>query len=160
GSIRSSSHDRRGFQPVGQGNVLPMKITAIEAIILESPKDYGVDGHEASGPRYRSLLRVSTDAGIDGWAGIETQPHVLKAVIEAPGDGSGLFDGIGRLVAGEDPFAFDRLWDKLFTGSIYYGRRGVVMQAISGIDIACHDIMGKALGLPVHALLGGARRDK
>jgi L-rhamnonate dehydratase len=137
-----------------------MKITAVEAIILESPKDYGVDAHEASGPRYRSLLRVSTDAGIDGWAEIETQPHVLKAVIEAPGDGSGLFDGLGKLVEGEDPFTFDRLWDKLFTGSIYYGRRGVVMQAISGIDIACHDIMGKALGLPVHALLGGARRDK
>jgi len=88
---------------------MSMKITGVEAIILESPKDYGVDAHEAAGPRYRSLLRVSTDAGIDGWAEIETQPHVLKAVIEAPGDGSGLFDGIGKLVVGEDPFAMDRL---------------------------------------------------
>lgn len=137
-----------------------MKITNVEAIILESPKDYGVHGGEASGPRYRSLVRVETDARIEGWAEIETQPHVLKAVLEAPGDGSGLFDGLGKLVVGEDPFAVDRLWDKLFTGSIYYGRRGVVLQAISGIDIACHDIMGKALNLPVHALLGGARRDR
>ena len=137
-----------------------MKITAVEAIILKSPKDYGVDEHESSGPMYRSLLRVSTDAGIDGWAEIETQPHVLKAAIEAPGDGSGMFEGIGKIAIGEDPFAVDRLWDKLFTQSIYYGRRGVVLQAISGIDIACHDIMGKALKLPVHALLGGARCDK
>ena len=137
-----------------------MKITSVEAIILESPKDYGIDAQEASGPRYRSLLRVSTDAGLNGWAEIETQPHVLKAVIEAPGDGSGLFDGIGKLVVGEDPFAVDRVWDKLFTGTIYFGRRGVVLQAISGINIACYDIMGKALNKPVHALLGGARREK
>ena len=137
-----------------------MKISSVEAIILESPKDYGVHGGESAGPRFRSLLRVSTDAGIDGWAEIETQPHVLKAVIDAPGDGSGMFEGLGRLVVGKDPFETAKLWDELYTGTIYYGRRGVVLQAISGIDIACYDIMGKALGKPVHALLGAARRDR
>lgn len=137
-----------------------MKITRAEAIILESPRDYGVHGGEAAGPRYRSLLRVSTDAGIDGWAEIETQPHVLKAVIDAPGDGSGMFEGLGRLLVGKDPFQIEKLWHELYTGTIYYGRRGVVLQAISGIDLACYDIMGKALGKPVHALLGGAKRDR
>lgn len=136
-----------------------MKITDVETIILESPTDYGVSD-EATGLRYRGLIRVMTDAGIEGWAEIESQPHVLKAAVEAPGDESGAFDGLRKLALGEDPFAVDRLWDKLYTGSIYFGRRGAVMQAISGIDIACHDIMGKALGLPVHALLGGARRDR
>ena len=137
-----------------------MKITGVEAIILESPKDYGVHGGESAGPRFRSLLRVSTDAGIDGWSEIETQPHVLKAVIDAPGDGSGMFEGLGRLVVGRDPFEIERFWDELYTGTIYYGRRGVVLQAISGIDLACFDIMGKALKKPVHALLGTARRDR
>lgn len=137
-----------------------MKITQVEAIILESPKDYGVHGGEASGPRFRSLLRVSTDAGLDGWAEIETQPHVLKAVIDAPGDGSGMFEGLGRLLVGEDPFDLERLWHRLYTSTIYYGRRGVVLQAISGIDLACYDLMGKALGKPVHELLGGAKRDR
>jgi L-alanine-DL-glutamate epimerase-like enolase superfamily enzyme len=137
-----------------------VKINRVEAIILESPKDYGVHGGEASGPRFRSLLRISTDAGIDGWAEIETQPHVLKAVIDAPGDGSGMFEGLGRLLIGEDPFEIEKIWHRLYVGSYYYGRRGVVLQAISGIDLACHDIMGKALGKPVHALLGGARRDR
>jgi L-rhamnonate dehydratase len=135
-----------------------MKITNVEAIILESPRRYGVHGGEASGPRYRSLLRVSTDAGIDGWAEIETQPHALQAVITAPGDGTGFFDGIGSLTVGEDPFETERLWTRLFNHTMYYGRRGVVLQAISGIDIACYDIMGKALDKPVHALLGGIRR--
>src|SRR6185436_14662639 len=137
-----------------------VKITRTEAIILESPRDYGVHGGEAAGPRFRSLLRVSTDEGIDGWAEIETQPHVLKAVIDAPGDATGMFQGLGRMVVGADPFEMEALWHRLYTGSIYYGRRGVVLQAISGIDIACYDIMGKALGKPVHALLGGARRDR
>ncbi len=135
-----------------------MKITKVESIILESPRSYGIHSGEASGPKYRSLLRVSTDAGIDGWAEIETQPHALKAVIEAPGDGTGFFDGVGSLAVGEDPFQVEQLWTKLFNHTMYYGRRGVVLQAISGIDIACHDIMGKALDRPIHALLGGARR--
>lgn len=137
-----------------------MKITQVEAIILQSPRDYGVEGGESAGPRYRSLLRVSTDEGLEGWAEIETQPHVLKAVIDAPGDGSGMFEGVGRLVVGRDPFDIGRLWDELYVGTIYYGRRGVVLQAISGIDLACYDIMGKALGKPVHALLGEARREQ
>jgi L-rhamnonate dehydratase len=135
-----------------------LKITQVEAIILESPRGYGLHGGEASGPKYRSLLRVSTDAGIDGWAEIETQPHALKAVIEAPGDGTGFFDGVGALAVGEDPSEVERLWTKLFNHTMYYGRRGVVLQAISGIDIACHDIMGKAIDKPIHALLGGACR--
>jgi L-alanine-DL-glutamate epimerase-like enolase superfamily enzyme len=137
-----------------------VKITKVDAIVLESPNDYGVHGGESSGPRFRSLLRVSTDEGIDGWAEVETQPHVLKAVIDAPGDGSGMFEGVGRLVVGQDPFETEKLWQRLYTSTIYYGRRGVVLQAISGIDIACYDIMGKALGKPVHALLGTARRDR
>jgi len=137
-----------------------MKITQVEAIILESPKDYGVHGNESSGPRFRSLLRVATDSGLEGWAEIETQPHVLKAVIDAPGDGSGMFEGLGRLLVGRDPFDIEKIWNDLYVGTIYYGRRGVVLQAISGIDLACHDIMGKALRKPVHALLGTARRDR
>ena len=95
-----------------------MKITKVEAIILESPRSYGVHNGEASGPKYRSLLRVATDAGINGWAEIETQPHALKAVIEAPGDGTGFFDGIASLAIGEDPFETERLWTKLFNHTV------------------------------------------
>jgi L-alanine-DL-glutamate epimerase-like enolase superfamily enzyme len=63
-------------------------------------------------------------------------------------------------VLGEDPFDIERLWDKVYRGSIYYGRRGVAIQVLSGFDIACHDIMGKAIGRPVHKLLGGAYRNR
>src|SRR5262249_54266324 len=52
------------------------------------------------------------------------------------------------------------LWYKMYRGSIYYGRRGVTMQAISAIDIALWDIMGKFYQQPIHILLGGKWRDK
>ena len=48
----------------------------------------------------------------------------------------------------------------MYDGTVYFGRRGVVLHAISGIEIALWDIVGKAVGKPIHALVGGARRKK
>jgi L-alanine-DL-glutamate epimerase-like enolase superfamily enzyme len=48
----------------------------------------------------------------------------------------------------------------MYEGTIYFGRRGAVIHAISGVEIALWDIAGKAAGKPIHALLGGARRDR
>jgi L-rhamnonate dehydratase len=139
-----------------------MKITDVEAFILESPYDIkppeGSD--EARGVKHCLLLKVSTDEGIIGWSDVETSPHVGEAVVNAPVSGSGVFEGLRSLVIGEDPFDVERLWDKIYRGTIYFGRRGVAIQVLSGFDIACHDIMGKAIGKPVHKILGGARRDK
>jgi L-alanine-DL-glutamate epimerase-like enolase superfamily enzyme len=139
-----------------------MKITNVEAFILESPYENrppeGSD--EARGVRHCLLLKVSTDEGIVGWSDVETAPHVAAAVVNAPESGSGVFEGLRSLVVGEDPFEIERLWDKIYRGTIYYGRRGVAMQVLSGFDIACHDLMGKATGRPLHKLLGGARRDR
>ena len=59
-----------------------------------------------------------------------------------------------RLIVGENPLEVERLWYRMYRGSIYYGRRGVAIQAISAIDIALWDICGKAYGQPIHVLLG------
>jgi L-rhamnonate dehydratase len=139
-----------------------MKITNVEAFILESPFEIrppeGSD--EARGVKHCLLLKVSTDEGIVGWSDVETAPHVGEAVVNAPASGMGVFEGLRSLVIGEDPFDVERLWDKIYRGSIYFGRRGVAIQVLSGFDIACHDIIGKAIGLPVHKVLGGARRNR
>lgn len=139
-----------------------MKITNVEAFILESPYENrppeGSD--EAHGVKHCLLLKVSTDDGLAGWSDIETAPHVAAAVIAAPKSGIGMFEGLRSLVIGEDPFETERLWDRVYRGTIYYGRRGAAMQVLSGFDIACHDLMGKAIGRPIHKLLGGARRDR
>ncbi|WP_254528792.1 MULTISPECIES: mandelate racemase/muconate lactonizing enzyme family protein [unclassified Sphingobacterium] len=139
-----------------------MKITNVEAFILQSPYEIkspeGSD--EARGVKHCLLIKVSTDEGISGWSDVETAPHVGEAVVNAPESGAGVFEGLRSLVIGEDPFEVERLWDKIYRGMIYFGRRGVAMQVLSGFDIACHDIMGKAIGRPIHKILGGARRDK
>src|SRR5437773_7940738 len=131
-------------------------------MVLESPFENAAptDSEEASGVKHCLLLKVSTDEGLVGWSDVETAPHVAAAVVNAPASGVGMFEGLRSLVVGEDPFEIERLWDKIYRGTIYYGRRGVAMQVLSGFDIACHDIMGKATKRPLHKLLGGARRDR
>jgi L-alanine-DL-glutamate epimerase-like enolase superfamily enzyme len=139
-----------------------MKITNLEAFILESPyANQPPEGsEEAHGVKHCLLLKVSTDEGITGWSDVETAPHVGAAVVNAPASGAGVFEGLKSLVLGEDPFEVERLWDKIYRGTIYYGRRGAAIQVLSGFDIACHDLMGKAIGRPLHKLLGGARRNR
>jgi L-alanine-DL-glutamate epimerase-like enolase superfamily enzyme len=109
------------------------------------------------------LVKVSTDAGITGYSDMETSPSVAKAAVEAPPcsePGMECFDGLASLLAGENPLEVERLWYKMYRGSIYYGRRGAAIQALSAIDIALWDIMGKFYGQPIHVLLGGKWRDK
>jgi L-alanine-DL-glutamate epimerase-like enolase superfamily enzyme len=140
-----------------------MKISDVTLIILESPNAYqsAAGGEEAHGIKYLGIVKVETDAGITGYADLETQPHIAKAIVSAPSDGSAVgFQGLRSVLLGEDPFDVERLWHKMYMGSVYYGRRGVAMQVISGIDIALWDIIGKKIGEPVYKLLGGAYRDR
>ena len=64
------------------------------------------------------------------------------------------------VLIGEDPLDVERLWQKMYRGLIYFGRRGIAIHAISGLDIALWDIKGKALGKPVYELLGTPHRDR
>jgi L-rhamnonate dehydratase len=142
-----------------------MKITNVEVIVLKSPGLYNnpQGAEEPTGPTYMGLVRVSTDAGITGYSDIETSAPVAKAAVEAPSwsePGMECFDGLASLVVGDNPLEPERLWYKMYRGSIYYGRRGVAIQAISAIDIALWDIMGKFYNQPVCILLGARWRDQ
>ena len=88
-----------------------------------------------------------------------SSPSIVKAIIEAPRSHK-ICSGLAELLIGENPLEPGRLWRKMYEGSLYYGRRGAAIHAISGIEIALWDITGKAAGKPIHALLGGARRDR
>jgi L-alanine-DL-glutamate epimerase-like enolase superfamily enzyme len=142
-----------------------MKITNVEVLVLKSPGLYNrpEGSEEPLGPTYMGLVRVSTDAGITGYSDMETAAHVAKAAVEAPPwseQGMSFFDGLASLVVGENPLEPERLWYKMYRGSIYYGRRGAAIQAMSAIDIALWDIMGKFYGQPVCVLLGAKWRDR
>jgi L-rhamnonate dehydratase len=142
-----------------------MKITNVEVLVLKSPGLYKrpESAEEPVGPTYMGLVRVSTDAGITGYSDMETSAPVAKAAVDAPSwseQGTECFEGLASLIIGENPLEPERLWYKMYRGSIYYGRRGVAIQAISAIDIALWDIAGKFYQQPVCVLLGARWRNK
>ena len=139
-----------------------MKITDVEAIVLDTGKDYAdpLVAAEAHGVRFVSLIKISTDEGITGWSDIETQPHVGKAIVDAPSGGVVGFESLRAALIGEDPLERERLWQKMYRFLAYYGRQGAGMQMISGADIALWDIAGKAFGVPVWKLLGARYRER
>lgn len=143
-----------------------MKITGVELSVLKSPGlyDQPQDSSEPLGPTYMGVVKVTTDAGIRGYSDMETCATVAKACVDAPkwsqDEGMECFDGLRSLLLGQNPLEVERLWYRMYRGSIYYGRRGAAIQAISAIDIALWDICGKFYGQPVHILLGGKWRDR
>lgn len=139
-----------------------MRITDVEAMVLDTGKDYPdpSEAAEAHGVRFVSLIKISTDVGITGWSDIETQPHVGQTIVNAPSGGQIGFESLKRALVGEDPLERERLWQKMYRYLAYYGRQGAGMQMISGADIALWDIAGKAFGQPVCKLLGAKYRDR
>lgn len=142
-----------------------MKITDVQLYVLKSEKLYNnsASSEEPEGPGYMGIVKVSTDEGISGYSDMETCASVAKACVDAPKwseePGMECFDGLASLLIGENPLEVERLWYRMYRGSIYYGRRGVAIQAISAIDVALWDICGKAYRQPIHILLGGKWRD-
>jgi len=134
-----------------------MRITKVEAILLR-PKG-PIDTSIGDGSQDGILVRVHTDEGITGLGEIDSSPSVAKAIIDAPPSHK-ICSGLAALLVGANPLEIGRLWQKMYKGSLYYGRRGAAIHAISGIEIALWDIAGKAAGKPIHALLGGARRQR
>jgi L-rhamnonate dehydratase len=132
-----------------------MRITEVEAIILRQPG--GLNETIADGSQDALLIRIHTDAGIVGYGEVDSLPSVVKAIIDAPRSHK-YASGLASLLIGEDPLAPARLGERLYTGSLYYGRRGAVIHAISGLEIALWDIAGKAADQPIHVLLGGAHQ--
>lgn len=67
---------------------------------------------------------------------------------------------LARFVEGQKVTDIEKMWDQMFNGSLFYGRKGIVLNAISGVDLALWDLLGKVRQEPVYHLLGGAVRDE
>lgn len=67
---------------------------------------------------------------------------------------------LARFIEGSTVTDIERMWDQMFNATLFYGRKGIVLNTISGVDLALWDLLGKVRGEPVHALLGGAVRDE
>ena len=102
------------------------------------------------GHRNQLIVKVETDEGIFGWgeSGLSGRE---KAVV-------GAVEHFAGFLTGRDPMQIGALWQEMYRSQYFEGGR-VLQAAISAIDIALHDIKGKALGVPVYQLLGGKVRD-
>lgn len=101
-------------------------------------------------PRW-CFLKIETDEGLAGWGEpvLEGKARTVEACVHE----------LSELLIGKDPRRIEDIWQMLYRGGFYRGGP-ILMSAIAGIDQALWDIKGKALGVPVHELLGGAVRDR
>ena len=132
-----------------------MRITDVEAIYVRMPlvKEQCDSGQDAL------VIRVRTDEGVTGIGEVDSAPLAVQGIINGHYSHT-LCCGLRQLLIGEDPFETEYLWHKMFRNNIYAGHSGVLIHAISGVDIALWDIKGKALKMPVWKLLGGGFHSK
>ena len=127
-----------------------MKIRTIEPIPLRYPIPTGAYGSARGlvAARTTCLVRVETDEGIVGLGEAFGPPLVISAHVQE----------LAPIFLGQDPFDHEKLWAIATNGRYHWGRTGPHLGALSGIETACWDIMGRAVGLPVAKLLGGCNR--
>lgn len=134
-----------------------MKITNVEPIILHEqdttlPNELNVGGYAG----YQVVVRVETDEGITGWGECCTgseygeAAEAVKVLIQR---------GFARRLKGLNPAEYRKIWEKLYRDTVWFGRRGLVIFALSGLDTALVDITAKARGVSVCKLLGGQFRE-
>lgn len=132
-----------------------MKITEVVAQILRIPS---IQAKTASS-QDAVLVRVRTDAGLEGVGEADSSPEVVKAIIDAPFSHN-IACGLRTLLVGEDPLEHERLWQKMLRRTMYFGRSSVGITAMAAVDMALWDLKGKAYGQPIHRLLGGKHHDR
>jgi L-rhamnonate dehydratase len=131
-------------------------IADVEAIVLRAPT---VDAGDLDGSAETLVVRIADEKGLTGIGETDAPPEVIRELVLMP-DSHAWSRGLRGMLVGRDPFEITRVWHDLYEGTIYHGRRGLGLHAISAVDIALHDLVGKQLGRPAYQLLGGARRSR
>ena len=125
-----------------------MKITSIESIPLRFEYERGFEyaGGKCTG-RVTHLVRVHTDTGQTGIGSVYTHPGLAHLIIKHQ---------LEPLLLGEDATEVERLWDRMYRLTRWYGRKGAAMSALGALDTAFWDLRGQAEGQPVWRMLGGS----
>ena len=125
-----------------------MKITAIRGIMLRCTCSPISDALSTSTARQALLVKIETDAGLYGIGEAFTYGaplKIMKYLVE---------EQLGPMLIGQDPTEIEKHWNTMYWRTIAHGRRSMTMGAMSGIDIALWDLLGKAAHMPVCKLLG------
>lgn len=131
-------------------------IAEVEVLPLAAPGDRSWD---LDGSVDTVVVRVTDENGRVGIGEADAPPSVVKAFIEMP-SAHAWSSNMTRLLVGADALEVVALWQRLYEGTQYPGRRGLGVHALSAIDVALYDLAGKQIDQPAYKLMGGARRDK
>lgn len=132
-----------------------MEITRIDCHVMLDP---GMDIDATSSAQDDIVVEIHTDEGLSGIGETDLNPWIARACIEAPGTHT-MGRSLSQMLRGQNPLNVEALWDRLYVGSAMNGRRGAVVHALGALDMALHDLRGKALATPCYQLLGQARAD-
>lgn len=128
-----------------------MKIKEIRAVGLRGKTPEGGWSNELQPEDcVQTLIAVETDEGLTGWGSVFTSDQLVRGSLAV----------LKPLYLGENALEPERVSEKLHQNTFWLGRGGSITHAISGIDLALWDLLGKATGQPVGRLLGGRYRDR
>lgn len=129
-----------------------LHITGVECLPLRYEYDSAIyDASFKAAGRQALLVRVHTSDGITGLGEAASFGGPLASTSQV------IYGEIAPRLIGEDPFRPERIWRKIYHTSFQHGRGGIVICAMSGIDIALWDIIGRSTMQPLYRLLGGFR---
>jgi D-galactarolactone cycloisomerase len=126
-----------------------MKITHVRTHVLEAKLSQPFAYSRAwYATRMAMIVEIETDDGVVGWGECYGPAWMTAAVVKS----------VSPLLIGADPLRTDWLWQEIYATFRDHGQKGVVIQGLSGIDIALWDIKGKHFGVPAYRLMGGPLR--
>jgi D-galactarolactone cycloisomerase len=126
-----------------------MKIVEVRTHVLEAPLSQPFAYARAwYATRTASIVEIVTDEGLTGWGECYGPARLTAAAVES----------FRPLLIGADPLRNDWLWQEIYARFRDHGQKGVVIEGLSGVDIALWDLKGKFFNAPVHRLMGGPIR--
>ncbi|GAB4460813.1 MAG: D-galactarolactone cycloisomerase [Armatimonadaceae bacterium] len=130
----------------------PSRIECIRIYHLQSPMpEIMIMAHARRTHWYATLVQVVDNHGTEGWGECLGPPELILPILEhyyAP------------LLIGKDPFSFSGIWDTIWRDSFWWARRGALLSAMSGLDMALWDLSGHATGRSLSEMLGTRHRER
>jgi D-galactarolactone cycloisomerase len=127
-----------------------MKITSIESFILSDKlKESFYFSQWEYAERKICIVKITSDTGHVGWGEGYGPANIIRAGIEH----------LSPFVLGQNPLETETIWSTMYRRTLDFARRGILVLAISAIDVALWDLKGKILEQPVYLMLGGKKRE-
>ncbi|MBD0318446.1 MAG: mandelate racemase/muconate lactonizing enzyme family protein [Thermoleophilia bacterium] len=131
------------------------EIVDVAAIPLRA----GRDARDLDSSAETVVVRVTDDEGRTGIGEADAPALAVRELVLMEGVHA-WSRGLREVLLGRDALDLSSLWEEMYEATIYHGRRGLGIHALSAVDVALHDLAGKTLARPVYELLGGPRRER